>query len=58
MERLFADLPIPANILDLAARFIHYPEDADLFFGRVYLALHYLGPLWAPRLTFKMAQFS
>ena len=45
MERLFADLPFPADILDLATRSIRFPEDADLFFGRVSLALNFLGPL-------------
>ena len=35
MERLFADLPFPVDLLDLAARSIRFPEDADLFFGRV-----------------------
>ena len=58
MERLFADLPFPADILDLAARSIRFPEDADLFFGRVSLAFHFLGPLQVPRLTFQMDQFS
>jgi hypothetical protein len=35
----------PAGILDLAARSIRFPKDADLFFGRVSLAFHFLGPL-------------
>jgi hypothetical protein len=45
MKRLFADLPLAADILDLAARPIRLPEDADLFFGYVSLTFHFLGPL-------------
>ena len=45
MKRLFADLPLAADILDLAARPIRLPEDADLFFGCVSLTFHFLGPL-------------
>jgi|TARA_B110001454_G_scaffold179059_1_gene172142 hypothetical protein len=45
VEGLFADAHFPADILDLAARSIRFPEDADLFFGRGSHAFHFLGPL-------------
>jgi len=48
MEGLLAELPLPADILDLSACNIHFPKDANLRFCRLSFAFHFLDPLSGP----------
>lgn len=45
MEGLFAAIVLPADIKNALCS-VCFPQDADSLFGRVTLALHFLGPFY------------